>query len=204
MSIAQPGGIAPAALSRHTVAQLASGGSLLLAGALFATPFLLNTRAQENDVFFTNLFLAPLISLLGSLLYLFALRRLGLSILPLLALLIINLAALTGWLWIPISTPQRFALIAALLAADAVLLVIVGALVAGMRRQWGAWALATLLALLASAALAVIYLFFGGQYLAFGETASSLPPYLNITALLAAVGLAIVVYMFGWFGSRVR
>jgi len=66
MSIAQPGGIAPAARSRHTAAQLATGGFLLLAGAIFATPFLFNTRAQENDVFFANLFLAPLISLLGA------------------------------------------------------------------------------------------------------------------------------------------
>jgi hypothetical protein len=133
MSIAQPGGIAPAAPSRHSVAQLATGGFLLLAGALFATPFLLNTRAQENDVFFANLFLAPLISLLGTLLYLFALRRLGLSILLLLALLVLNVAALTGWLWIPVSIPQRFALIAALLAVDAVLLFIIGALVGGTR-----------------------------------------------------------------------
>jgi drug/metabolite transporter (DMT)-like permease len=118
MSIAQPGGIAPTASSCHTVALLASGGFLLLAGALFATPFLLNTRSQENDVFLANLFLAPLISLVGSLLYLVALRRLGLSILPLLALLVLNVAALTGWLWIPVSIPQRFALIAALLAGD--------------------------------------------------------------------------------------
>src|SRR5262245_49929138 len=69
MSIAQPGGIAP---SRHAVAQFATGGSLLIAGALFAAPFLLNGRALENDVFLSNLFLAPLISLLGSLLYLLA------------------------------------------------------------------------------------------------------------------------------------
>jgi hypothetical protein len=204
MSIAQPGGIAPAALSRYTVAQLASGGFLLLAGALFATPFLLNDRAQENDVFFGNLFLAPVISLVGSLLYLLALRRLGLSILPLLALLVLNVAALTGWLWIPISVPQRFMLIAMLLAGDAVLLFIVGALIAGTRGQLGSWAQAFVLALVAGAVLAVIYSFFGGQYLAFGETSSSLPPYLNGTALLATVGLAIAVYVFGWFWGRGR
>jgi len=204
MSIAQPGGIAPAALSRHTLAQLASGGFLLLAGALFVTPFLLNTRAQENDVFFTNLFLGPLLSLVGSLLYLVALRRLGLSILPLLALLLITVAALTGWLWLPVSMPQRFALIAGLLLADAVLLFVVGALLAGSRGLLGPWATALVLALVAGAALTAIYYLFGGQFLMLGETSSSLPPYLNGTALLATVGLALAVYAFGWYWSRIR
>jgi len=100
--------------------------------------------------------------------------------------------------------PQRFALIAALQAADAVLLFIVGALLAGARRLSGPWAMALVLALVAGAALAVIYYFFGGQFLAFGETSSSLPPYLNETALLATLALAIVVYVFGWFWSRER
>jgi hypothetical protein len=56
----------------------------------------------------------------------------------------------------------------------------------------------------AGIALALLYFFFGGQFLAFGETSSSLPPYLNGTMLLATVGLAVVVYVFGWFWSRVR
>ena len=77
MSVAQPGGIAPGTASHHVIAQLAAGGFLLLAGALFAAPFLLDPRAGGNDVFGTNQVLAPLISLLGSVLYVLALRRLG-------------------------------------------------------------------------------------------------------------------------------
>jgi hypothetical protein len=204
MSIAQPGGIAPAALSRHTLAQLATGGFLLLAGALFALPFLLNTRAQENDVFFGNLFLAPLISLLGSILYLIALRGFGLSIAWLVALLVINMAALTGWLWLPQFTSQSIPLIAVILAADAVLLFSVGALLAGAGGLSGPWARGLVLALVAGGALAVIYYFFGGQYLAAGETSSSLPPYLNTIALIATAALAALTYLLGWLWSGAR
>jgi hypothetical protein len=60
------------------------------------------------------------------------------------------------------------------------------------------------LALVAGAALAAIYYFFGGQFLAFGETSSSLPPYLNVTALLATIGLGLAAYVLGWFWSRER
>jgi hypothetical protein len=204
MSIAQPSGIAPATPSRHTLAQLATGGFLLLAGALFSAPFLLNGRAQENDVFFTNLFLAPLISLLGSILYLIALRGFGLSIAWLLALLVINVAALTGWLWLPQFTSQSISLVAVILAADAILLFSVGALLAAARGLAGPWALGLLLALLASAALAAIYYFFGGQYLAAGESSSSLPPYLNTITLAATAVLAVLTYLVGWLWGRAR
>lgn len=204
MSIAQPSGIAPATPSRHALAQLATGGFLLLAGALFSAPFLLNGRAQENDVFFTNLFLAPLISLLGSILYLIALRGFGLSIAWLLALLVINVAALTGWLWLPQFTSQSISLVAVILAADAILLFSVGALLAAARGLAGPWALGLLLALLASAALAAIYYFFGGQYLAAGESSSSLPPYLNTITLAATAVLAVLTYLVGWLWGRAR
>ncbi len=204
MSIAQPGGIASAIPPRHVLAQLATGGFLLLAGALFAAPFLLNPRAQENDVFLTNLFLAPLLSLLGNLLYLIALRRLGLSLPLLLALVALNLVAITSWLWLPPLTPQGIPLTAVMIAVDAVLLFVIGALVAAAHGLRSVWAQGILLAIAAGASLAVIYGFFGGQYLAFGETTSSLPPYVNITALLAAAGIAIMVYLLGWFRGRVR
>jgi hypothetical protein len=204
MSIAQPGGIAPATPSRHVLAQLATGGFLLLAGALFSAPFLLNGRAQENDVFFTNLFLAPMISLLGSILYLIALRGFGLSAAWLVALLVINVAALTGWLWLPQFTSQAIPLVAMMLAADAVLLFSVGALLAGARGLVGPWALGLLLALVVGAALAAIYYFFGGQYLAAGETSSSLPPYLNTIALVATAALALLTYLLGWLLGRAR
>ena len=210
MSIAQSS--APAqTMSRHTVALLASGGFLLLAGALFATPFLLSSRAQENDVFLANLFLAPLISLLGGLLYIVALRRLGLSIVLMIALLTLDLAILTSWFWLPQISSNGvglaigiLGLLPMILLVDAALLFIVGALVAGVRRQWNAWTQGMALALVTSSALAVVYSFFGGQYLAFGEKTSSLPPYLNAVTLIATAVLAILAYLIGWLWSRPR
>jgi hypothetical protein len=198
MSIAQPGGIAPASSSRRPVAQLATGGFLLLAGALFEAPFLLSSRAQQFDDFFTNLFLAPLFALVGSVFYLLALRRLGLSLAPLLALFLISLVAVTGIAWVPVSTPQRFLLIVALVMADAALLFIVGALVARARGLLGVWTQGLVLALVAAAALTVIYYFFGGQVLVFYELKPSLPPYLNGVTLGATAALAALAYLFGW------
>lgn len=210
MSIAQPGASAQT-VARHAVALLACGGFLLLAGALFATPFLLSSRAQENDVFLVNLFLAPLISLLGGLLSLIALRRLGLSIVLMIALLTLDLAILTSWLWLPQVSSNGvglaigvLGLLPVILLVDVALLLIVGALVAGVHRQWNAWTQGMALALVTSSALAVVYSFFGGRYLAFGETSSSLPPYLNALTLIATAALAIMAYLFGWLWGRPR
>jgi hypothetical protein len=210
MSIAQQGGAVRSA-SPHAVAQLAVGGFLLLAGALFATPFLLNSRAQENEVFLINLFLAPLISLLGSLLYILAMRRLGLSVLLTIVLLALNLATLTSWLWLPQVASNGVVLaigilgvLPVMLLVDAALLFLIGALVAWTQRQWDAWTRGMLLALVAGSALAVVYSFFGGHYLAVGEKTSSLPPYLNATALIAAVALAALAYLLGWRWGRAQ
>ncbi len=56
--------------SRLAVASLAMGGYLLLAGIVFQSPFLRASRAIQNDVFLTNLFIAPLYCVLGGLLLL--------------------------------------------------------------------------------------------------------------------------------------
>jgi hypothetical protein len=208
--MAPPGGIAPAAPSRHVVAQLSTGGFLLLVGALFAVPFLLNSSATGNDAFLTNIFLAPLISLVGSLLYILALRRLGLSIALMLVLIAINLAALTSWLWLPQVTSNGVELAIGVLASlpvallvDAALLFVIGALVARAHGQLDAWTRSILLALVTSGALAVVYSFFGGHYLAEDETTSSLPPYLNEVTLGSTTALAALAYLLGWrWGSR--
>jgi hypothetical protein len=54
-----------------------------------------------------------------------------------------------------------------------------------------------LLALVTGGALAVVYSFFGGQYLAAGEKTSSLPPYLNGVTLIATAALGVLAYLFG-------
>ncbi len=56
--------------SRLAVVSLAMGGYLLLAGIVFQSPFLLASRAIQNDVFLTNLFIAPVYCALGGLLLL--------------------------------------------------------------------------------------------------------------------------------------
>jgi hypothetical protein len=210
MTIAQQGAAARSA-SPHILAQLATGGFLLLAGALFAAPFLLNAGATGNDVFLINLFLAPLISLLGSLLYILALRHLGLSVALMLILIAVNLAALTSWLWLPQVTRNGVALAIGVLASlpvillvDAALLFLIGALLAGTHGQWDAWTRGILLALVTGSALAVVDSFFGGQYLAEGEKTSSLPPYLNATALIATAALAALAYLLGWRWGRAQ
>jgi hypothetical protein len=204
MSIAQQGGATRSA-SPHAVAQLATGGFLLLAGALFAAPFLLNSGASGNDVFMTNLVLAPLISLLGSLLYILALRRLGLSVSLILILIALDLAALTSWLWLPQVASNGVALAIGVLASlplillvNAALLFLIGALVARTHGQWDAWTRGILLALVTGSTLAVVYSFFGGQYLAEGEKTSSLPPYLNAVTLIATAALAALTCILGW------
>ncbi len=142
MSVAQPGGIAPGTASHHVIAQLATGGFLLLAGALFAAPFLLDPRAGGNDVFGTNQVLAPLISLLGSVLYVLALRRLGLAVALMLTLLVVHVAGLTSWLWLP-QIPNLGVVLAirvpgwlpVILPVDAALLFLIGTLVTARHRQ---------------------------------------------------------------------
>lgn len=50
---------------RMGFALLAAGGFLLLAGAVFLLPFALSRYAIQNDVYMSNLFLAPAMLLLG-------------------------------------------------------------------------------------------------------------------------------------------
>jgi hypothetical protein len=54
----------PAGL-RAATALLATGGFALLAGAVFLLPFALSAYAIQNDVYMSNLFLAPLFILAG-------------------------------------------------------------------------------------------------------------------------------------------
>jgi hypothetical protein len=198
MSIAQPGGIAPAASTRRAAAPLATGGFLLLAGALFAVPFLLSSKAQEFDDFFANLFAAPLFALVGGLIYLFALRRFGLSILQFLALIVINLVVLSSSVWLPgVLHAQIAPTTAVILAVDAALLFIIGALVAGTRGQLGVWTQGLILSLAAGVVLAVIYYFFGGQVVVFYTPRPSVPPFLNLVTFFATIVLAVAVYFIG-------
>ncbi len=50
---------------RHALAPLAAGAYLLLAGAVFYSPFLLSPYAIQNDVFLSNYFASPAFAVLG-------------------------------------------------------------------------------------------------------------------------------------------
>src|SRR4051812_2533664 len=86
--------------SRHTTALLAAGALMVFAGVIFVVPFLLSARAQENDVFFTNLFFAPVSYLIGSTLVICGSVALGLARRVALILVIANPLGVIGSLWL--------------------------------------------------------------------------------------------------------
>jgi len=65
-----PGHTNPSGGGRASVALLALGGYFVLAGGIFYLPFALSPNAIQNDVYMTNLFLAPVFVLGGVLLLL--------------------------------------------------------------------------------------------------------------------------------------
>jgi hypothetical protein len=185
---------APPASARMLIA---TGSFLVGAGDLFLAPFALNARAQQNDVFLGNLFVGLLACLLGGILVAAGLTGLGLRrraaiVLALGQPLGAGLAlALLGQ--IGVSSMAALSVLAVVQTLGLALLGTALAVQAGRVRAWG-----RLLALpgLGALLLTVAYLLVGGRYYAYGETVSSLPPYLNLPvfgltlAVTAVVGVA--------------
>lgn len=174
---------------------LAIGGYGAILGVVFMTPFLLNARAQENDVFMTNLYLSPLFFLSGSTLLILGLDRLGLRHSLTGALAIGNPIILLLATWLA----GKFVLdgiraIAVGILVDALLLAAMTILIVGALRRWNIGGYAAALAVSGAALVSLGYFLFGSRYYAFGEITSSLPPYLDGTmiGLGAATGLAIL------------
>jgi hypothetical protein len=87
------------------------------------------------------------------------------------------------------------------LIAGVILLVIGLVAGRGMRRQ--AWMKALVLAIGSTGLQALLYYAVGGRYYAFGETVSSLPPYLNLPVFAISVALGTVVFLAGRLWSSV-
>lgn len=185
--------------ARASVAGLATGGALMLSGAVFLIPFLVSDRAGQNDVFMGNLFLGPPFWLAGSTLLIASLAGLGLRAwmtvgLAVANLLLVSLAALVlsrGGL-------GGISGVAAVVVADVGALLVASALVAGTRGWWATWGRGMVLAAACAGIVTLAYVLLGGRYYAFGETSSSLPPYLEMPVVAIALGMGALAGALGW------
>src|SRR5919109_2015152 len=91
-------------VSRTAAVLLATGSFAMLVGAVFLLPFLLSVRAEQNDVFFSNLFIGPVFFAIGSTLLVGSLAGLGLKGWITFALAIGNPAAVVLLLWLASTT----------------------------------------------------------------------------------------------------
>lgn len=190
-------------VSRYTTALLAVGAFMMFAGVAFVAPFLLSARAQENDVFLTNLFFAPVYYLIGSTLLILCFIALGLARRFAIILAIANPLGVIGSLWlVSIGGVTGYGALTVTLAVDAALLLGVSLLIALRSRHLGIWGEALTLAAGGAAIATLAYAFFGSRYLAFGETSSALPPYLDLPIIGVTFALATGVFVLGWVWKR--
>lgn len=188
--------------AQATVAGLASGGVLMLSGVVFLLPFLVNNRAGQNDVFMGNLFLGPPFWLVGSTLLIASLAGLGLGRWLTLALALANpllVALMLAWSQGGLGGISGTA---AVLVADAGALLVAGALAAGTHGRWTIWGRGMVVCLIGAGIVALAYELFGGRYYAFGETVSSLPPYLEMPVAWLALGIGALAGALGWAWGR--
>jgi hypothetical protein len=173
---------------------------LMLSAVVFLTPFVVSPYAQQNDVYMGNLFLAPLIFLLGSILLLISLAALGLrtisaSALAIVALLVAGSCALS-------TAGLSFSVYAYLIMAAVVLFLLIGFAIAQAHGWLRLWSRGVLLALLGATALTLLYTFLGGHYTSFGNTSINWPPYLTAPILGATAGLAGAIFAVGWLWTK--
>jgi hypothetical protein len=182
--------------ARYTVAALAAGGFLMIAAVVFLFPFVLSARAHENDVFMTNAFISPLIYLIGSTLAISSLPGLGLSRLLTVVLAVANpFAPYLALVALSSSGPPWYGVIGPLSAVDGGLLILLGLAAAAVHERLRLWGIGLLFALAGSGAVALAYALFGSRYYAYGETVSSLPPYLDLPMLGITLALAVAILL---------
>ena len=172
----------------------------MLSAVVFLSPFALSPYAQQNDVYMGNLFIAPLIFLLGSFIFLVALALLGLHTILAGLLALISLLAAGSFALSASGLPYSIYTYAVL--GDVILLLVVGYVVAEKGSLLALWSRGTLLALLGAGVLIVLYILFGGHYTSFGDTPIGWPPYLTASILGVTAGLAGVTFLIGWLCAR--
>lgn len=180
---------------------LASGGYLMIMGAVFLAPFLMDPRAQQNDVFLTNLFIGPLFLAAGSALFWGSMASLGVGMLALVVSWLANLLLVAAATWAASAIgADSIPAWAALTALDVLFLVAASSAVFWRPGHLSIWVEGLLVAAAMASAATLCYFALGGRYLAAGEVASNLPPYLNLTVImlsvLLAAGSAITARMF--------
>jgi hypothetical protein len=173
---------------------------LMLSAIVFLTPFMVSPYAQQNDVYMGNLFIAPLLFLLGSILSLISLAALGLRTLSASALAIVSLLVAGSCALATAGLP--FSVYTYLIMAAVLLLLLIGYAIARAHGWLGLWSRGVILALVGTAILTLLYMFFGGHYTSFGNTSINWPPYLTVPILGATAGLAGAICAVGWLWTR--
>lgn len=193
----------PSQTSRLAAAAFTGGCYLVLLGSAYLLPFVVEARAQENDVFMGNLAAGVLLWALGSILSCISLGGLGVRLWVATLLAIGNLVAVWLIAWaMQTAGSGSIRTISIILVVDACLLLAdsLGSLWAYTR--WSRWREAVLLALAALAVVGGLYLVFGGRYYAAGERVSSLPPYLNAPIFAASLVCGALIAWVEWRRAR--
>ena len=182
---------------------LATGSALMMMGAVFLAPFLLDPRVQQNDVFLTNLFVGPPFFVAGSALFIASAARLGIAALPLAACWLINALLTSGVGWAAgAAGADVIPLYAAATVLDVLLLIAVSAALYWRPQRLATWAEGLVIGAAMTSAATLGYFAIGGRYLAAGETVSSLPPYLNLATIVLGMLLAAAAAITAWAMAR--
>jgi hypothetical protein len=182
-----------------TLALSATGVFALLVGVVLLAPFLLNARAQENDVFLTNLFSGPVLIMLGEIMLMFGLAGVGVphwnslllaSVIAVVTVETMNLLGFAGLQFLVAS-----------LSLNAVLVILSLASIMTVQHCWHAMWFALLLAAVGASSASLIASVLGDRFYAAAEQSSSLPLYANalVPGMVFLVGM--LVFVVGWFGA---
>lgn len=177
-----------------------SGAFTMFSAIVLYSPFVISPYAQQNDVYMGNLFIAPIVFLLGSVAFLIGQTGLGLRAILAALLALVSLLAIGVFAFGNLAVPIPF--YPAIMVADTLLLLIVGFLVASIHGTLKLWSRGMVVAFLGAGALVLLYILFGGHYTSLGDHPVSWPPYLTAPILGVAAGIAGIIFLIGWLWSR--
>lgn len=182
---------------------LATGSALMMMGAVFLAPFMLDPRAQQNDVFLTNLLVGPVFFVVGSALFIGSAISLDVAVPLLAACWLGNALLVAGISWAAgAAGADAIPAYAVATAVDVLLLIVGSAVLSWWPHRLAAWAEALVIGAAMTSAVALGYFAIGGRYLAAGETVSSLPPYLNLATIVLGLLLAVAAGGTAWAMAR--
>ena len=177
-----------------------SGAFTMFSAIVFYSPFAISPYAQQNDVYMGNLFIAPVVFLLGSVAFLIGQTGLGLRAILAALLALVTLLAIGVFAFGNLALPIPF--YAAIMMAGTLLLLIVGCLVTSIHGMLKLWSRGMVVAFLGTGALALLYILFGGHYTSLGDQPVNWPPYLTAPILGGAVAIAGAIFLIGWLWGQ--